>query len=178
MSDPPSNATTVTREITAEELLASLDVRFAPKLKRFFRSRHLAEEPEDYVQETFTRVIVAARRGEPLRKLAGYVWCTAQQVALEGIRPLNKRRREEPLESCELPDQRLDPERDAFQHELVRAVAQALKKLAPQEQALIITLIANEEDRRKLCQQLNVSPQVLRSRLHRALQKLRREMTP
>lgn len=140
-------------------------------LVRFFEWRGCAF-PEEHADETIDRVARKIVQGEEIRNIHSYVTAVARFVFMEFLKEREKYQAalgqlpQEPVRQ-ELPDE------DAR----LECVRKCLQTLAPENAQLMMAYYQDEgrnkiEIRKKLAQQLGISPHTLRMRLQRLRAKL------
>jgi DNA-directed RNA polymerase specialized sigma24 family protein len=139
-------------------------------LVRFFEWRGCAF-PEDHADEAIDRVARKIVEGEEIRNIQSYTTAVARFVFMEIL----KQREKQQSVLSQLPHEPVQPVlADDARLECVRKCLQAL---APESSRLVMTYYQDEgrnkiEVRKKLAQQLGISPQTLRMRLQRLRAKL------
>jgi DNA-directed RNA polymerase specialized sigma24 family protein len=135
-------------------------------LVRFFEWRGCAF-PEDHADEAIDRVARKIVQGEEIRNIHGYVTAVARFVFMEVVKQREKR--ETALR--QLPK---DPAREELPAEDARleCVRRCLQALAPKSSRLIMGYYQDDgrnkiKLRKRLAQQLGISPHALRMRLQR-----------
>jgi len=140
-------------------------------LVRFFEWRGCAF-PEDHADEAIDRVARKIVQGEEIRNIQSYTAAVARFVFMEII----KQREKQQSALNQLPYEPVQQELPADDARL-ECVRRCLQALAPESSRLVITYYQDEgrnkiEVRKKLAQQLGISPQTLRMRLQRLRAKL------
>jgi DNA-directed RNA polymerase specialized sigma24 family protein len=140
-------------------------------LVRFFEWRGCAF-PEDHADEAIDRVARKIVQGEEIRNIQSYTAAVARFVLMEII----KQREKQHAALNQLPHEPAQPELPGDDARL-ECVRRCLQALAPESSRLVISYYQDEgrnkiEVRKKLAQQLGISPQTLRMRLQRLRAKL------
>jgi DNA-directed RNA polymerase specialized sigma24 family protein len=140
-------------------------------LVRFFEWRGCAF-PEDHADEAIDRVARKIVQGEEIRNIHSYAIAVARFVFLEVV----KEREKNQAALTQLPHEQLKLEHPA-EDERLECVRRCLQALAPESSQLIMAYYQDDgrnkiEVRKKLAQQLGISPHTLRMRLQRLRSKL------
>jgi len=125
---------------------------------------------EDVCQETFLRVLVAARDGSSIHspeRLGAYVNSVCKNILLEYYRS-NSRTQQVDMETFDVPDGRTDLERDVLQREGTRVVAEVLAQLPQRDRDCLRALFLEDRDKDEICQEFGVERAYLRVLVHRA----------
>lgn len=130
---------------------------------------------EDAVQETFVRVLSAARSPRQIRSpraFAGFVGAVSQNVVYENYR---HRSRLQSLESLlqEPTDRAKGPYDVAKTRQLGERVRETISRLSSSDQKLLCGVYFEEKTRAELCRELRIKRTALRVRLHRAKRQFR-----
>ncbi|HTD24465.1 MAG TPA: sigma-70 family RNA polymerase sigma factor [Terriglobales bacterium] len=140
-------------------------------LARFFEWRGCAF-PEDHADEAIDRVARKIAQGEEIRNIQSYVTAVARFVSMEVVKEREKH--QAALSLLPRDPVRQEPVDEDTRLECVRRCLQAL---APESSQLIIAYYQDDGRnkiavRKKLAQQLGISPHTLRMRLQRLRSKL------
>jgi RNA polymerase sigma-70 factor (ECF subfamily) len=139
--------------------------RVAPRLWGYVRSQvRAADEADELVQESFTRVLAARFEPENAEHLTRYLYRTA--IHLLRDRGRAARRRAEPLAAHAEPEARCAPE--GLRHDLSAAFA----GLGERERQLLWLAHVEQLDHRAIGATLGARPGSVRVLLHRARRKL------
>lgn len=140
-------------------------------LVRFFEWRGCAF-PEDHADEAIDRVARKIAQGEEIRNIQSYVTAVARFVSMEVVKEREKH--QAALSLLPRDPVRQEPVDEDTRLECVRRCLQAL---APESSQLIMAYYQDDGRnkiavRKKLAQQLGISPHTLRMRLQRLRSKL------
>jgi RNA polymerase sigma-70 factor (ECF subfamily) len=141
-------------------------------LVHFVRNHHLAE---DLASATFERALRDWRRYDP-RKGTPAVWLVqiARLTALDHFRSEDRRRSRETRYASSEPREFSDEPMPSDSSPELRA---ALGRLSRAERELITLRVVLEMDTREVAQTLGITPSAVTTQLHRAMTKLRLEVT-
>jgi RNA polymerase sigma-70 factor (ECF subfamily) len=160
-----------------EDAQAQLVTTLSRRMKLALRSRLRSPQAvEDAFQETLLRVLVYFRSGKTLRtpaSLPAFVESICTHVALESGRA-SKRHDQIPAHLPDPVDTSSNPERRLLAEERRCFIRRTLQVLRARDRDVLTKLFLEEEDRRAVCEQFNISEQHLRLVLHRARARLRR----
>lgn len=162
---------------------------FGELLKRYERQlfvfflRQFGEEESarDYVMDTFLRVYRAASRYEPRAKFSTYIYQIARNLAINESRKRQFRRTESLDEikedsGVQIAGDDPNPERILEIRERRALVQEALRQL-PEDQRTILILVEYQElTYERVSQIMGCSIGTIKSRMHRARQKIREWM--
>ncbi len=144
---------------------------FSELLRIKLRGRMLPPQViEDVCQETFLRVLMAARDGSSIHspeRLGAFVNSVCKNVLLEYYRS-NSRTQQVDMDALEVPDSRTDLERAVLLEEGKRVVAEVLAMLPERDRSCLCALFLEERDKDEICQQFGVERAYLRVLVHRA----------
>jgi RNA polymerase sigma-70 factor (ECF subfamily) len=138
-----------------------------------------AELIKDARQETFLRVLRYFHQGKTLDNpgsLPGFVHSVCHRVALEFLRS-HTRHPQMPENGPDKVDPGCGPEALAMTEEYRKIVAQVLSEMPEKERILLRRVCLDEEDKDKVCRELQVDRDYLRVLLHRARNRFRAVMT-
>lgn len=147
----------------------------------FLRQFGDEESARDYVMDTFLRVYRAASRYEPKAKFSTYIYQIARNLAINESRKRDFRRTESLDEmsdesGMQFAGNQLNPAEEMEMRERVTLVQEALREL-PEDQRTIIILVEYQElPYEKVAQIMGCSMGTVKSRMHRARQKIREWM--
>jgi len=160
-----------------EDAQAQLVTTFSKRLKLALRSRLRSHQAvEDAYQETLLRVLAYFHSGKTLRtpaSLPAFIESICTHVALESGRA-SRRHDQFPANLPDPVDTSSNPERRLLSEERKRLIRRALQVLQARDRDVLTKLFLEEEDRRAVCERLNISEQHLRLVLHRARARFRR----
>ena len=163
-----------------EDAQAQLVTTFSKRLKLALRSRLRSHQAvEDAYQETLLRVLAYFHSGKTLRtpaSLPAFIESICTHVALESGRA-SRRHDQFPANLPDPVDTSSNPERRLLSEERKRLIRRALQVLQARDRDVLTKLFLEEEDRRAVCERLNISEQHLRLVLHRARARFRRVMS-
>src|SRR5260370_18015993 len=150
---------------------------FSELLRIKLRGRMLPPQViEDVCQETFLRVLMAARDGSSIHspdRLGAFVHSVCKNVLLEYYRS-NSRTQQVDMDALEVPDSRTDLERSVLQQEGRKVVAEVLAQLSARDRSCLRALFLEERDKDEVCQRFGVERAYLRVLVHRAKNSFRR----
>ena len=158
-----------------------LESRFLARL-RWFATRLLgdAHAGEDAAQEAMRRVLqaVAERRVRDHDALPAFAFQTLRYVCSHHSRAAGRERRMLSGYGSEaaLEEPAADPLAELVSSERRAAVRGALQGIADEDRQLLQALYVEEENPRKLAARLQLSEGALRTRKHRALKRLGRQL--
>ena len=165
-------------EVAGRELL---EQRFLTRL-RLFATRWLgdAQAGEDAAQEALRRVLQALADGRVRQPeaLPAFVYQTARHVCSHQHRAASRERRmlvrygAEPL----MEESNPNPLYELVSDERKAEVRRALAALDAEDRDLLYALYVDEQEPRELANELRVSDGALRTRKHRALKRLGRQL--
>lgn len=130
--------------------------------------------PEDLADETFNRLAKKLTDGEQIREIERYLYGVARLILFEDRK--RQRREQRAFEQLSAQTSNTSEESEDDERTLV-CVRQCLENLEPEQRTLILAYYAGDhrariENRQKLAQELNISPDVLRKRVFRLRGKL------
>jgi len=143
---------------------------FTELMRIKLRNRMLhAPEIEDIINETFTRVLAAVKKGEIRQpeRLGAYLNSVCNNVLSEGYRD-GSRNRHLDVECVEVTDPHSDVEETVYQQERQASVYSVLRKLTSKERAILCAHFLQERDKEEICRMFDVDRNYLRVLLHRA----------
>jgi RNA polymerase sigma-70 factor (ECF subfamily) len=154
-----------------QEELKQLFDWLVPQLHSVVRRYAGRVDADDIAQEAILKIytnLVKFKGGDPAHFLR---WCQAiaRNISIDRMRMC--RAKEEPMALYELPSE--DHFASAHAEEMGKEVRHALSKLTAEEQILIELRYLENLSYSEIANRLEVSPATLRSRLYRAIQKLR-----
>lgn len=132
-----------------------------------------AQEAEDAAQESFWRAYQAIRRYDRSRPFATWLLSIAAHFCID-----QQRKRRLPTLEIEdwmeeiVPDNTPDPEYTAGQNDENRLLHQIMAGLNPQDRAALVLRYWYEFSEEEISQSLQLSVSAVKSRLHRARQKM------
>lgn len=132
-----------------------------------------AQEAEDAAQESFWRAYQAIRRYDRSRPFATWLLSIAAHFCID-----QQRKRRLPTLEIEdwmeeiVPDNTPDPEYTAGQNDENRILHQIMAGLNPQDRAALVLRYWYEFSEEEISQSLQLSVSAVKSRLHRARQKM------
>ena len=160
-----------------EDAQAQLVTTFSKRLKLALRSRLRSHQAvEDAYQETLLRVLAYFHSGKTLRtpaSLPAFIESICTHVALESGRA-SRRHDQFPANLPDPVDTSSNPERRLLSEERKRLIRRALQVLQARDRDVLTKLFLEEEDRRAVCERLNIGEEHLRLVLHRARARFRR----
>lgn len=134
---------------------------------------------EEFTAETFLRAVKAAERFDE-RKASARTWLCriAQNVWRDDLRR-SRVRRHEPLASHrDLAADAPSPEERLLWEEQVTALLAAVRELSPGDQELIGLRYGSDLEHAAIAEMLGIGESAVRTRLWRALKKLREKLAP
>jgi RNA polymerase sigma-70 factor, ECF subfamily len=141
------------------------------------RSRRLpAHVIEDIRQETFLRVLVTLRRKHGLEhpeRLGAFVNSVCNNVFLEYLRSRTEASLDDQVNPPDPVDTRDNAEATLVSEEHRKVVEQVLAELPRKDERILRTVLLDERDKEKICEELHVTRENLRVLLHRAKQRFR-----
>ncbi|HKV93967.1 MAG TPA: sigma-70 family RNA polymerase sigma factor [Candidatus Angelobacter sp.] len=146
---------------------------FNERLKVTLRARGVDTHTIDDVrQETFCRVWVAVQSGSVHnpKGFGSYVYSVCKNVLSEKRRD-DFRNQHDPIDSTDVPNDRLGLEELMQQEQDGRLVQQILAKLPERDRHLLLARFFEEKENDDVCAQFGVNRDYLRVLLHRALEK-------
>jgi RNA polymerase sigma-70 factor, ECF subfamily len=158
-----------------------LETRFLTRL-RWFATRWLgdAQAGEDAAQEAMKRVVQALAQGrvkEP-QALPAFVYQTARHVCSHRNRTAGRERRMLSRYGGErlLDEPAPDPLHELLADERKAEVRRALAALQEEDRKLLAALYIHEQNPQQIATELQLTAGALRTRKHRALQRLSRQL--
>ena len=146
-------------------------VRYFTELMRIkLRNRMLhAPEIEDVINETFTRVLTAIKKGEIRQpeRLGAYVNSVCNNVLAETYRDVSRNRHQD-VDCVDVIDPQCDIEETVYQQERQISVHSVLRKLACKDRAILCAHFLQEMDKDEICRMFDVDRGYMRVLLHRA----------
>jgi RNA polymerase sigma-70 factor, ECF subfamily len=140
------------------------------------------EDAEDVLQETFLAFHKSLPRFKGLSKLSTYFYRMATNFSLMKLRQRKTRRPEHntvPLDEVfEEPDKKPDPMEQTLNLELKQRLDRALLLLPEKERAVFILRDMEDLPGEQVAQVLKISLAAMKSRLHRARNLLKEELSP
>ena len=158
-----------------------LEQRFLTRL-RLFATRWLgdAQAGEDAAQEALRRVLQALADGRvrDRKALPAFVYQTARHVCSHQHRSKSRERRMLARYAADPPmeDPDANPLRELVSNERKAEVRRALAALDAEDRDLLYALYVHEQKPRELADELQLSDGALRTRKHRALKRLGRQL--
>jgi RNA polymerase sigma-70 factor (ECF subfamily) len=141
-----------------------------------------ADDALDAVQETFVKAFEHAARWNPAAEVAPWLMRIAVNHSIDRYRRTRRRRRtEEPLEPADreaqvaAPDP--SPERRVHGRELSERIASALQALPERQRDVFVLRHYDEMSLEEIARCLGLSLGTVKSSLHRAIRRLRVELT-
>jgi len=131
------------------------------------------DDVEDVLQATFATVLPRLRERpiEEPGRLGGAIYGVAKNIRLESLRDQSKHQHE-PEEVVR--DESPDPEQAASSTETTRIVRQLLAELSEErDRQVLIRLYVYQQDKKLICDELNLNQDHLRRVLHRAKRRLK-----
>jgi len=129
------------------------------------------EQAKDIVQETFLRLYLLLRQGKSVENLAGWLFCTGRNLAIDYLRQQRAEFFDEwPAEDIVISP--LNQEEDLLERERNRAVRLTLATLPPRERACL-ELRARGLAYKEIAQVLGISVNSVGPTLAHGLRKLR-----
>ena len=127
---------------------------------------------DDVRQETFCRVWIAIQSGSVHnpKGFGAYVYSVCRNVLSEKRRE-EFRNQHDPIESTDVPNDRLSLEEQMQQEQLGKLVQEILAKLPERDRHLLLARFFEERENDDVCVQFGVNRDYLRVLLHRALEK-------
>ena len=136
------------------------------------RSRRLPPHViEDLRQETFLRVLVTLRRKQGLEhpeRLGAFVNSVCNNVFLEYLRSRTEASLDDQGNPLDPADTRDNAEATLVSEEHKKVVEQVLAELPRKDERILRTVLLDERDKAKVCEELHVTRENLRVLLHRA----------
>ena len=158
-----------------------LEARFLVRL-RWFATRWLgdAQAGEDAAQEAVKRVVQALAEGRvrELEALPAFVYQTARHVCSHRSRGLGRERRMLTRYGVErsLDEPAPDPLNEMISDERKAEVREALATMQEDDRKLLAALYIQERNPRQVAAELQLTDGALRTRKHRALKRLSRQL--
>ena len=155
----------------------------SPVYNLCYRMLGNAADAEDATQETFVRIYSKMHTFRPDRSLVSWVLSIAAHYCIDRLR----RRRgpmislDEAPDGLEPPSRMPLPEETVLRHEARDEVQELVATLAPEYRAPVILHYWHGLSYKEIADVMNLTPQAVKTRLHRARQKLARgtqETTP
>lgn len=140
---------------------------------------HLAQ---DVVQETFIKAFQKINSLEDGNKLGAWLGTITTRTAIDYLRKIN-RRNDRPFNDVYIDERRLNDQKSSLEEEvenrfLKESIKQNIKTLEPPEyREVIILKYTYDLKNKEIADALNISLSAVKSRLHRAIQKLKGIMT-
>ncbi len=154
-------------KFSADEIGALYD-RFAPELYRYIYHRLGAKTfAEDLTAEVFVRVLNAAPKPNDWR---AYLYRIAHNLVIDALRK-HPHVLQEPDES--LVDERCDPVAHAEARDEQRRLRQAIARLTPEQQQVVVLKFIEEMSNAEVAHILNKPEGAIKALQHRALTNLR-----
>jgi RNA polymerase sigma-70 factor, ECF subfamily len=129
---------------------------------RYFLSRQLgAQEIDDKVHDTFLVVLGAIQRGD-LRdpeRLMGFVRTVVRRLVATHIDRLVTERRErtDVGDGFLLPDERVDPERDALRRQKVEIMEEVLLSISRRDREILTRFYLYEQSQEQICREMGLN---------------------
>ena len=139
----------------AEEQLCQ---SFSRSLRCIYLRRVGPDAYQDYVQETFIRLLPALREGrlkDPSR-LAGFVMGIVRNLHMEYIHEATRQRAMEDLDES-IPACSQSPEHDAIEQENVRIMEVTLRELKPREREVLERFYVHRQGPEEICAVMQLS---------------------
>jgi RNA polymerase sigma-70 factor (ECF subfamily) len=158
-----------------EELLASV----APAVERF--GRRMCKNPtdaEDVLQDTLLSIATHLGEYEGRSSLTSWVFALTRSACARRRRGLKNKPHLNEDDVAEPTSPEASPEDRASEHELARALSRALDALSEEHREVILLRDVEGLTAPDAAEALGISVDALKSRLHRARQALRTELTP
>lgn len=137
-------------------------------------ARRLAPVPADADDLAQEATIAAWRAGDHATERTAWLAGVVRNRAVSRWRAESRRRRRE--EACPVPLASPSPERTAEVSQQLRALADALERLDETERQLVIARFYEERSAKELARELGVPASTIRSRLSRAVGRLRDDL--
>jgi RNA polymerase sigma-70 factor, ECF subfamily len=147
----------------------------------FFRQLRDEDGARDLVMDTFLRVYKAAYKYEPRAKFSTYIYQIARNLLINESQKREFRKTDSlddmhENSNLQLAEDTLDPEQELSRRELSDLVTKALNEL-PEDQRTILILVEYQEfSYERVAQIMGCSIGTVKSRIHRARQKVREWM--
>jgi RNA polymerase sigma-70 factor (ECF subfamily) len=168
--------------IEVEENFRIIDARLRPRLLHYLRTcSDAAEDAEDLVQKTLTRVYMNVQQLESEEKFMGWLFAIARNVRMTAA---EQRRREDqfmvggmPLAET-MPDPR--PASWSYDQQLeeqrLEAVRAAIESLPAQQRQCLVLRVRDEMSYEEIAETLQLSLNTVRNHLAEAKKNLRRKL--
>ncbi|MGO9433648.1 MAG: RNA polymerase sigma factor [Terracidiphilus sp.] len=149
--------------------------------KRIFSITRNREDTEDALQETFMRAFLALPSFEGRAKLSSWLTKIAINSALMVLRKRCSRQEtsfefqptfEDDILCFDIRDNALNPEQLCDQKQRSYAILRAIEGLDPKSRTAIIIWVSQELSMKEIAENLGVTVASVKSRLHRARQRL------
>jgi RNA polymerase sigma-70 factor, ECF subfamily len=171
-STHPDYASLVKRIIAGDsaaeaELIAIFKDRVSHIIRRIANNASLTE---DLSQDTLLTVIKKIRNGDLQQpeSLGFFIASVARNHALEQMRAI-RRRTSEDLEHAEhVPDPSPNPLEQIQTSEKLKAIREVIDQLIPRDRTLVLRFYINEEPKRVICADLDLTSEQFDRVLHRA----------
>jgi RNA polymerase sigma-70 factor (ECF subfamily) len=135
------------------------------------------DEAEDLTAETFLRAVRHAERFDPAKASAGtWLLTIARNVLIDHIRSARVRRFVELDELRDLAADDPSPEERMLRREEVASVLDAMARLSAEDRELLGLRFGGELEIPEIAEALGVRPGTVRTRLWRALERLRERL--
>jgi RNA polymerase sigma-70 factor, ECF subfamily len=156
--------------VTSDATAASLFAQYRDRLVRYFsRAAGEREIANDLTQEVFLRVSRTAIPSAPENQLAGWLFKIARNVALDHHR---QRRRRPETDLSSAPEGTADA-----QQQIALALKQALATLPDLDRDVFLLREVSGLSRDEIATACDLTPDAVRSRIHRARLELRARIT-
>jgi len=133
-----------------------------------------ADEADDVAQETFIRAFRMLDRFDPTRPLRPWLLRITSNLARNHHRSIGRHLEAlKRFHQSEIEVQHVSAERENWQHMEAQALWQAVRRLSSADQQMIYLRYFLELSVSEVAETLNIAPGTVKSRLHRALSRLR-----
>lgn len=166
-------------ETGPEQLCAQWYAAHGEAVYNYFRFQLAApDEAEDLTAETFLRAVRAARRFDPARASAQtWLLTIARHVLIDHVRSARVRRHVGFEELRDLPVDAPSPEERMLRREAVAEVLDAMAAMRPEDREILSLRFGGELEIPEIAAALGVRAGAVRTRLWRAIERLRERLT-
>ncbi len=162
-------------------VLSTLLERYEKPLVNFlYRMVGNVDEAEDLFQETFLRVLRAAKTYEPKAAFSTWLYTIARNLCLDRLKkikglstvPLEGASEEDRALRDTLPGPSKDPGLDASEREMGRIVRGALKELPPKKREVLVLRVFQNLPYEEIARVVNAPLGTVKYRIHDAMKSL------
>lgn len=158
--------------------MESLLTEVTPSVERFVRRMCPGSDADDVLQETLISLVRNLDRFEGRAALTSWVFALTRSACSRQRRGLKNQPHESDDVVASARDESADPEEQASEAQLSRALHEALDKLSPEHREVILLRDVEGLTAPEAAAALHLSVEALKSRLHRARAALRDELKP